>query len=118
MRLRRLLAAMFALVMAVSLASAAAPARAQVEVDVNKGVVTPLPIAVPAFTGPEARSVGIGADISRVVSADLERSGFFRPLDPNGFIERNLDVAVQPRFQDWRVISAQALVNGAAVIGA
>jgi TolB protein len=118
MRLRRLLAAMFVLVMAAGLASAPAPARAQVEVDVNKGVVTPLPIAVPAFTGPEARSVGIGADIARVVSADLERSGFFRPLDPNGFIERNLDVAVQPRFQDWRVISAQALVNGAAAIGA
>ncbi|HTK33750.1 MAG TPA: Tol-Pal system beta propeller repeat protein TolB [Caulobacteraceae bacterium] len=116
MRLRRLLAAMFALVMVASLASA--PARAQVEVDVNKGVVTPLPIAVPGFSGTETRSAGIGADIAKVVSADLERSGFFRPLDPNGFIERNLDVAVQPRFQDWRVVNAQALVNGAAAIGA
>ena len=120
MRLRLLiapLAAMLALGLALTLA-ASAPARAQVEVDVNKGVVTPLPIALPAFSGAEARAAGIGGDIARVVSSDLERSGFFRPLDPNGFIERNIDIGVQPRFQDWRVISAQALVNGAATIEA
>jgi TolB protein len=119
MRLRILIAPLAAmLALAIGVAGAPAPARAQVEVDVNKGVVTPLPIALPAFTGPEARAAGIGADIAKVVSSDLERSGFFRPLDPNGFIERNLDIAVQPRFQDWRVVSAQALVNGAATIGA
>ena len=117
MRLRLLiapLAAMLALVLGS--VGAPAPARAQVEVDVNKGVVTPLPIALPAFTGAEPRAAGIGADIAKVVSGDLDRSGFFRPLDPNGFIERSIDIGVQPRFQDWRVISAQALVNGAATI--
>jgi TolB protein len=117
MRLGLLIAPLVALVV-IATAIAPAPARAQVEVDVNKGVVTPLPIAVPAFSGAEARTAGIGADIARVVSADLERSGFFRPLDPNGFIEKTLDINVQPRFEDWRVINAQALVNGAASIGA
>src|SRR5205085_1756526 len=102
--------------LAVMLGALAQPARAAVEVDINQGVVTPLPIAVPAFTGTDQRASTIGSDISRVVMADLERSGFFRPLDPLGFIERNLDVNVQPRFQDWRVINAQALVNGAAVV--
>ena len=106
----------FAAALALLAAGLAPPAHAAVEVDVNQGVVTPLPIAVPGFTGAEARAAGIGGDIARVVSADLDRSGFFRPLDPNGFIERNLDVNVQPRFQDWRVINAQALVNGAASI--
>ena len=101
------------------LLGAAQPARAAaVEVNINQGVVTPLPIAIPGFTGPDARAQTIGGDIARVVMADLERSGFFRPLDPAGFIEQNLDVNVQPRFQDWRVINAQALVNGAAVVDA
>ena len=118
MRLRLLIAPLMAMVVLGLAAGAPAPARAQVEVDVNKGVVTPLPIALPPFTGADPRASGIGADIARVVSADLERSGFFRPLDPNSFIERNIDIGVQPRFQDWRVISAQALVNGAAVIEA
>ena len=50
----------------------------------------------------------------RVVSADLQRSGLFRPLDPNSFLERNLDVAVEPHFDDWRTIGAQGLINGEA----
>jgi TolB protein len=112
----RLIIAPFAAALALLAAGVAAPALAAVEVDVNQGVVTPLPIAVPGFMGADARATGIGGDIARVVSADLDRSGFFRPLDPNGFIERSLDVNVQPRFQDWRVINAQALVNGAATI--
>jgi TolB protein len=112
----RLLFSLAVAILAVTAGVAPAPARAAVEVDVNQGVVTPLPIAVPGFTGTEPRAAGLGGDISRVIAADLDRSGFFRPLDPNGFIERNLDVNVQPRFQDWRVINAQALVNGAATI--
>ena len=111
----RLIAALAA---AFALALGAAPALAAVEVDINQGVVTPLPIAIPGFTGADPRANTLGADIAKVVMADLERSGFFRPLDPNGFIERNMDVNVLPRFQDWRVINAQALVNGAAMVDA
>jgi TolB protein len=117
MRLRLpLVAQAFALALALMFGALSHPARAAVEVDINQGVVTPLPIAIPGFTGADPRASTIGSDISRVVMADLERSGYFRPLDPLGFIERNLDVNVQPRFQDWRVINAQALVNGAAVV--
>ncbi len=109
-------AAAFAVLAALVLSGA--PARAAVEVNIDQGAVQPLPIAIPGFTGGEARAQTLGADIARVVASDLERSGFFRPLDPNGFVEKNLDVNVQPRFPDWRVINAQALVNGAAVIEA
>ena len=116
MRLGFLIAALGAMTISVAVAVGGAARAAPVEVDVNQGVVAPLPIAVPAFTGADPRASGIGGDIAQVVSGDLERSGFFRPLDPNGFVERNLDINVQPRFQDWRVINAQALVNGAATI--
>jgi TolB protein len=92
-------------------------AAAQVEIDINEGNVQAMPIAIPAFTGPGGSGSTIGADIARVVTADLERSGFFRPIDPNAFVERNLDVNVQPRFPDWRVINTQALVNGQATVG-
>ena len=51
-------------------------------------------------------------DIAGVVSADLERSGLFRPLDPRSFIQNVIDRATQPRFPDWRQINAQALVTG------
>jgi len=37
--------------------------------------VKPLPVAIPAFSGG-----GRGADISQVISGNLERSGLFQPL--------------------------------------
>jgi TolB protein len=87
-------------------------AKAQIELDVNQGVVQPLPIAIPAFGGER------GADIARVVAADLERSGFFRPLDPAGFLQRDLDVNATPRFADWRAINAVAVASGRATAAA
>jgi TolB protein len=115
-RVWRVLVAAAALVVA----SAAPPAFAAVEVNINQGVVTPLPIAIPAFggAGVDPRAAALGADIAQVVMADLERSGYFRPLDPASFIEQVPDVNVQPRFPDWRVINAQALVNGGATVDA
>jgi len=88
-------------------------ARADIEVNVNRGDVQPLPIALPAFGGGQ-----VGADIAGVISANLQRSGLFRPLDPASFVERDLNTAVQPRFAAWQQINAQALVNGqASVVG-
>lgn len=92
------------------------PARAQIEVNVDEGQVQPLPIAVAPFDGADGRPGGVGADIARVISANLERSGFFAPIDPRAHIETDLDVNVQPRFESWRQINAQALVSGQAVV--
>src|SRR5689334_19064177 len=99
-----------ALLMAIVGAAGLSPgtARAQAEVDVNQGAVQPLPIAITEFTGAGAT----GADIVKVITANLERSGLFRPLDPAGFPEKTLDVSLQPRFADWKTTTAQALVNG------
>ena len=57
----------------------------------------------------------VGQDLASVIVADLERSGLFRPVDREAFIERNIGVNVRPRFGDWRVINALALVTGRAV---
>ncbi len=89
-------------------------ARADIVVNVNQGVTQPLPIAIPAFNAP----TGVGAEIAQVVTGDLQRSGLFKPLDPNSFIERSLDVNVQPRFDDWKTIGSQALVNGQVSVDA
>ena len=95
-----------------------APAQAAVEVDINHGDIQPLPIAIAPLGGADARTAALGAEISKVISANLDRSGFFKPLDPGSFIDRNMDVAVQPNFANWRAINAQALVNGQASIDA
>jgi TolB protein len=106
------LAAAFGLLSALGPATA----HAQLVIDINKASQQPVPVAIPAFNAPAGNTVG--ADIARVVSGDLQRSGLFRPLDPNSFLERNLDVNVQPRFDDWKTIGAQALINGQVTVDA
>jgi TolB protein len=91
-------------------------AHAQLVIDINKANLQPLPIAIPALNAPAGNAAG--GDISRVVTGDLQRSGLFRPLDPNSFLERNLDVNVQPRFSDWKTIGSQALINGQVTVDA
>ena len=66
----------------------------------------------PPFPGGAANESQAGRDIAGVVSADLERSGLFRPLDPRSFIQNISATDAQPRFPDWRQINAQALVTG------
>ena len=95
-------------------AAAPAPPSGPVEVDINSANIEPLPIAITQFAG----AGGVGSDIARVVTADLERSGLFRPLDPAIFIEKSIPVADQPHFDDWKAIGAQALLNGAAHVDA
>ena len=103
-----------ALIAAVLACAGLAPGRAlaQTEVDINQGQIQPLPIAIPDFGG----AGQTGADIVKVISANLERSGLFRPLDPSSFPEKDTDVSVQPNFTNWKTTGAQALVNGQATI--
>ncbi|WP_245439791.1 Tol-Pal system beta propeller repeat protein TolB [Aminobacter sp. P9b] len=89
-------------------AFATLPARALVEIDVNKGNVEPLPIAITDFLSGDA----MGAEIAGIVAADLQRSGLFAPIDKGAFIEKISNPDVAPRFDDWKVINAQALVTG------
>jgi TolB protein len=98
-------------VLAASAGLAAPAARADVVVDVNQGAVQPLPIAIPSFGG-----AAHGDDIAKVVAADLQRSGLFAPLDPSTFVEKNLDVNMQPQYAAWKQISAQALVDGQVTV--
>jgi TolB protein len=91
---------------------AATPARAQLNVDITEGFVEPLPIAITELAGDVAEEAKLGADIAAVVAADLERSGLFRPVDKRAFIQDAASLRLGPRFGDWRLINAQALVAG------
>jgi TolB protein len=101
----------FVLVLVAMLVAPAA-ARAELHIDINRGKIEPMPIAIPAFVGGQPTDQQVGRDIGQVVSADLERSGLFQPLDARAFIQQITDAKMQPRFGDWRLINAQALVTG------
>lgn len=93
--------------LAAGAAARAVPALAATKLDITSGTPQPIPIAITDLLGESEQ----GRAISGVVAADLKRCGLFAPIDPKAFVEQisNPDT---PRFQDWRVINAQALVTG------
>jgi TolB protein len=99
----------FLLSTAASMVSAALPqgAAAQVEVEIRRGQVRAIPIAIAEFSGG-----GFAGEITQIISANLDRSGLFKPINPASFIERVASVDTAPQFQNWRVLNAQALVVG------
>lgn len=91
-------------------------AQAVVKLDITQGHVDPLPIAVTRLAGADGEAGGVGADISGVISADLERSGLFRPISESAFIEKVGFNLAMPRYADWRQINASVLVTGNVVM--
>ena len=98
-------------------------AVALVEVDITRGNLDPLPIAVsPLYIESGSKDIkyndtiikNVGEEISKVIEVNFRRSGLFNPLKKDSFVQ-NPDIAhVKPRFEDWRLIKAQALVTGKA----
>lgn len=92
---------------------ASRPAHALVEIDITQGNVQPLPIAIPDFLSDAGGD--LGPNVASVIRANLERSGLFAPIDPAAYVEKIGNIDVAPRFGDWRVINAQALVTGRVI---
>ena len=101
----------------VSLFTVALPqtAYADLEIDITEGNLEPINIAIPKFINDHAQTDQIAQDMARVIAEDLERSGLFKALDAASFIETQTDINYQPRFADWRLIKAKALVSGRIV---
>ncbi|HSR73186.1 MAG TPA: Tol-Pal system beta propeller repeat protein TolB [Kiloniellales bacterium] len=110
----RIFASLTALAVAAVLLLSAAAARAELVIDITRGFVEPLPIAVTDFYGETPEERTLGGDIAGVIAANLERSGLFRPIDQGAFIQDPATLRVAPRFGDWRLINAQALIGGSA----
>ena len=104
-----------ALALSLAILGAAATAKAELRVDITRGHVEPLPIALVDLAGANEADAKIGRQITQVITRNLERSGLFRAIDPAAFISDPGGMSVRPRFQDWRIINAQALVTGRVV---
>jgi len=97
--------------------SLAAQANQTTVIDVTRARTDPVPIAIPDMAGATPDAQRVGRDIARVIQANLRGSGLFRPVDRQAFIQTPEAAAERPRFQDWRVIGAQALTTGRVEAG-
>ena len=100
------------LILLVTTAFFASAAYAEpLHIDITRGNVDPMPIAVTKLTGGGAGEAN-GDNISDVIAADLERSGLFKPISEQAFIEKVTNGDAVPRYADWRQINANAIITG------
>ncbi len=94
---------------------------ALIEVDITRGNLDPLPIAVsPLSIDDQSKNEfkkiinkkDIGSEIAIVVENNLKASGLFNPLDKDAFLQAPDIANLKPRFEDWALIKAQALITG------
>ena len=86
---------------------------ALIKVDITRGNLDPLPIAVsPLYVESDSKEESIGEKISEVIENNFKRSGLFNPLKKESFVQKPDMAHIKPRFEDWKLIKAQALVTG------
>ncbi len=81
-------------------------------VPIPGGDYAPLPIAIPNFVAGTPGDAEVGAGVTQVITNNLKRSGLFAPIDQAAYIEKVINIDAAPQFQNWKTISAQALVTG------
>jgi len=95
--------------------------HALIEVDITRGNLNPLPVAVsPLFIdstsenkiSKELGNLSIGLEISTIIENNLKKTGLFNPLNQDAFIQKPDIAHLKPRFEDWQLIKAQALITG------
>ena len=95
--------------------------NALIEVDITRGNLDPLPIAVSPLSADkdtnekltkELKIDNVGHEISSVVENNLRNSGLFNPLNKDAFLQKPNIAHLKPRFEDWSLIKAQALITG------
>lgn len=107
--MKKILFAFFGLALLVNISNA----HAELTVNVTSGTPEPLPIAVSPFYADAGADQVIATDMPRVIEANLERTGLFKPLNARSFIQTPESLVKEgPRFAEWRAVNGQALVTG------
>ena len=96
-------------------------AIALIEVDITRSNLSPLPIAVSPLSIDKKskesfnkilKNNDLGSEISIVVENNLKQSGLFNPLSKDALLQKPDIAHLKPRFEDWSLIKAQALITG------
>ena len=93
------------------------------EIDITRGNLDPLPIAVsPLHVDRQSENYDdlkvkeLGDLISSVIEKNFKSTGLFNPINKDAFVQKPDIAHLKPRFEDWRLITAQALVTGKILI--
>ena len=98
-------------------------AQALIKVDITRGNLDPLPVAIsPLHVDGKSEKFSLfevnklGSEISKIIEQNIKSTGLFNPLNKDAFVQKPDIAHLKPRFEDWRLIKAQALVTGKLLI--
>ena len=98
-------------------------AQSLIKVDITRGNLDPLPIAIsPLYVDSSSEKSDLfdieklGIKISKIIERNVKSTGLFNPLSKDAFVQKPDIAHLKPRFEDWRLIKAQALVTGKLLI--
>ena len=98
-------------------------AKSLIEVDITRGNLDPLPIAVSplhvdvkSIFVEDLKVKNLGEEISKIIEKNFKSTGLFNPLKKDAFVQKPDIAHLKPRFEDWRLIKAQALVTGKLLV--
>lgn len=84
--------------------------HAELTIEITKGVETSVPIAIVPF-GWQAQSAKPSFNLASVITADLKRSGFFKPLSEKDMLTKPTE-AEKVRYRNWQALGQEYLVIG------
>ena len=98
-------------------------AQSLIKVDITRGNLDPLPIAIsPLYVDSSSEKSDLfdieklGIKISKIIERNVKSTGLFNPLSKDAFVQKPDIAHLKPRFEDWRLIKAQALVTGKLLV--
>ena len=86
----------------------ASVSQAELTIQITEGAEKAIPIAIVPFAGPGS---AMPVDISSVVDADLNRSGYFKTLPKSDMLTRP-KLPEEVRFRNWQILGQDYLVIG------
>ena len=81
---------------------------AELRIDITRGNTEPIPIAFLKFNSNSNEEEKISTKINNVVSNNLQRSGLFKVLPEETFLEKNIKFNQTPTFSNWKLTTSQS----------
>lgn len=111
--MKKILMFLSTILVALALATAVS---ATLRIELEKGVIEPIPFAVPLFIAENPAAKKYVEHLTQVMADDLMGSGLFREIPNAAHISKVTDFNAPIQYADWNAINAQALITGSVSV--
>src|SRR6056300_798398 len=99
--------------MLIAYSNSSMSADRPLQIDIMGGNIQSMPIAISYFSSDgDIKKLNLHKNIPNLIANNLINSGLFKLLDRNAYMQNPEQLINPPKFRDWRIIDAQALITG------